>query len=172
MSRTAELLEMEFETRMEQECELLAELHDRQVVLKEKIRTKDWNGLEQTMKTISELADTLVEVDEARQGFFDELRAKVLPDAGANGDSSFYGVVVRLPDEMRERLSELYRKMKFSVLGIQTVTWCIDEHVQTINDTMHQILGELYPHKKGNIYSSAGIKRQSESNPLLVDTRL
>ncbi len=164
MSSTVETLEH----HMERECVLLSGLYEKQVTLKEKIHTKDWNGLEETMSEMSDLADELVTVDKQRQLSYEKLQSHVSQDE----ETSFYGVVVRLPERERARLSDLYRKMKLSVLGIQTVTYCIDDHVQTINDTMHRILGELYPHRKGNIYSSEGMKREAAGNPLLFDRSL
>ena len=119
-------------------------------------------------ETMTGLADELVETETERHGAFEELKASV----GEGRNATFYQVVVHLDHSEREELAELYRMMKFSVFGIQTTTYCMDEHVRTINDTMHDILGEMYPHRKGKMYSRHGAELERGTNPLLVDREL
>ena len=153
---------------MRQECNILAEFHESETTMKVKIHEKDWDSLETIIDRMSELADSLVEVDTSRQTAFDEIKTRV----GESSAAGFYQVIVHLPFEDRNVLSDLYRMMKASVFGIQAVTYCMDAHVRTLNDTIHGILGELYPHRKGSIYSKKGQKLQSGSNPILLNKEL
>ena len=153
---------------MRQENELLGRFKSAEMEMMEAIRKKDVDRLELCLKTMVELSDSLAELEEQRHITFFKLRDAV----GEDQDSSFYQVIVHLPVDTRDQLAELYRSMKFAVLGIQAVTSCLDEHVKSVNGTMQQILNELFPHRKGNMYSKEGTRREAESNPLVVNQRL
>jgi hypothetical protein len=153
---------------MKAELALLESFREAEIELKNSIHRKDWDSLESEMSVLNGLTDELVQVEEARNRAFLDLRDLV----GEGENSSFYQVIVHLPAEEREALAELYRGMKFKAVGIQAVTYCIDEHVQTINATMHRILNELFPYRKGNMYSRQGKKQEVESNPMVVNHHL
>ena len=154
--------------QMQRECTLLAEFHDAETTMRARIHQKDWDGLESVMAEMTTLADRLVETENARHNAFEAVRSEVEEEASA----TFYQVIVHLSPEERDALAELYRTMKFSVFGIQAVSYCVDDHVRTLNDTMHEVLGELYPHRKGSIYSKSGAKLPNDANPLLIDQEL
>lgn len=160
--------DLRLRTYMKAELALLERFREAEIELKNCIHTKNWDSLEKTMKEMNELAAELNATEDARHRAFIELRDLV----GEGETSGFYQVIVHLPFEERESLAELYRAMKFVAVGIQAVTYCIDEHVQTINGTMHQILNELFPHRKGNMYSKQGKRREVEENPMVVNHHL
>ena len=153
---------------MKRECTLLSSFHEAENTMRGRIQCKDWDGLELVMDEMTELADDLVTTEGDRHLEFEKLREFVKE----NKDASFYQIVVHLPRMEREKLSELYRLMKSSVFGIQAESYCMDQEVRNVNDTMHSILGELYPHRKGNIYSKEGAKTQTGANPVLFDHEL
>ena len=153
---------------MERECSLLSRFYECETAMRDRIESRDWDGLEATLEDLAKLADLLVETEIERHFAFEDLRKAV----GEGEEATFYQVVVHLPPEEREKLSGLYRAMKFSLFGIQTTTRCMDEHVSTINEVMHNILGELYPHRKGRIYSARGAQLDSGTNPILIDREL
>ncbi len=153
---------------MKQEHALLERFKSAEMGMTEAIRNKDVDRLELCMKTMEGLSDSLVQIEEQRHIAFLKLRDAV----GEDQDASFYQVIVHLPVDTRDRLAELYRSMKFAVVGIQAVTSCLDEHVKSVNGTMQQILNELFPHRKGNMYSKEGKRCEAESSPLVVNQRL
>jgi hypothetical protein len=153
---------------MRGECALLHQFHDAETSMKERIHHKDWNGLDSVIGEMTQLADDLVKIENARHEAFTALREGVDEES----DATFYQVVVRLPAHERDLLTELYRAMKFSVFGIQSISYNIGDEVRTMNDTVHDIIGELYPHRKGRLYTKSGSKQQDGSNPLLVDHEL
>ncbi|MBT3276209.1 MAG: hypothetical protein HN368_23885 [Spirochaetales bacterium] len=153
---------------MKRELELLETFRGAELELKNSINEKDWDSLDTSVNKMNLLSIELVDIEESRNTAFHELRELI----GENKDAGFYQVIVHLPPEERELLAELYRAMKFTAVGIQAVTYCIDEHVQTINGTMHQILNELFPYRKGNMYSKEGKRREIEQNPMVVNHHL
>ena len=153
---------------MKIELALLEEFREAEIDLKNCIHEKDWDSLDSAMRPMNLRSAKLEHIEEARNKAFQDLRDLVGEDEGAG----FYQVIVHLPLQERDILAELYRAMKFTAVGIQAVTYCIDEHVQTINGTMHQILNELFPYRKGNLYSKQGKRREIEENPMVVNHHL
>ena len=153
---------------MEGECALLEQFRELEVQLKGCIHAKDWSGLESVIGRLNSLAINMADIEAERHAKVLELRLQV----GESEEATFYQLIVHLPPADRERLAELYRRMKLTVVGIQSVTWCISEHVHEINDTLQQVLGELFPHRKGSLYSQEGTKTDSGESPMLVNHSL
>ena len=153
---------------MKIELALLETFRETELELKNGINRKDWDGLERCIQKMRELSIELVTVEDKRNHAFIELRDLV----GEVETANFYQVIVHLPVEERDFLAELYRAMKFAAVGIRSVTYCIDEHLQTINGTLQQVLNELFPYRKGNLYSNQGEKRETSHNPMIVNERM
>ncbi|MCI0481502.1 MAG: hypothetical protein L0213_07930, partial [Candidatus Dadabacteria bacterium] len=150
---------------MKLELNRLEAFREAELELKNGISRKDWDGLDRCIRKMKLLSTDLVGVEEKRNRAFIELRDLVGEEEGAG----FYQVIVHLPVEERESFAELYRAMKFLAVGIRSVTYCIDEHLQTINGTLQQILNELFPYRKGNLYSKHGKRREAHHNPMIVN---
>jgi hypothetical protein len=164
MTSTAE----ELIQHMRRECSLLIEFHDAETEMRARIHEKDLDGLQVIIESLMTLADELVETENARHRAFEAIKR----ESGEPDEATFYQVVVHLREPERNAVTDLYRTMKFSVFGIQAVSVSVDEQVRSLNDTMHAILGELYPHRKGNLYSKSGAKLPNGTNPLLIDREL
>ena len=150
---------------MKLEFETLEAFRETELELKNGITRKHWDGLEQCIRKMKLISADLVDIEDKRNRAFIELRDLV----GESDGAGFYQVIVHLPVDERELLAELYRAMKFSAVGIRSVTYCIDEHLQTINGTLQQILNELFPYRKGNLYSKHGGRREAHNNPMIVN---
>ncbi len=153
---------------MKSEFELLESFREDELNLKEVINRKDWDGLDKCIRKMNALSQELSAVEEKRNRAFVDLQDLV----GEREDAGFYQVIVHLPPEERETLAELYRAMKLAAVGIRSVTYCIDEHLKTINGTLQGILNELFPHRKGNLYSKQGERKEASGNPMVVNHRL
>jgi len=136
--------------------------------LKEAIGRKDWDDLDDCMRRMNGLSKELTAVEEKRNRAFLDLQDLV----GEREQGGFYQVIVHLPAEEREALADLYRAMKFAAVGIRSVSYCIDEHLKIINGTLQGILNELFPHRKGNLYSKQGERREAADDPMVVNHRL
>ena len=150
---------------MQEECDLLDQFRKYEAELKACIYGKDWGGLESVIGVLTSMAEKLSDIEAVRHEHFERLRGESLEAP----EASFYQVIVHLPVSDREHLAAMYRKMKLTVLDIQTITWCINEHVHGINDALQQVLDELFPHRKGRMYSKEGTQAESGTNPMLIN---
>jgi hypothetical protein len=153
---------------MASELKLLEAFREAELDLKNRISNKEWDGLERCIHKMKSLSDDLTGIEEKRSRAFGELQDLV----GEKEEAGFYQVIVHLPSGERESLAELYRAMRFAAVGIRSVTYCIDEHLKAINGTLQQILNELFPYRKGNLYSKHGERREAEDNPMVVNQSL
>ena len=87
-------------------------------------------------------------------------------------DASFYHLVVNFPEDERDLFAELFRSLKLAAFKIQGVTGGIDSYVSNVSDSMHQILNELFPARKGKLYSKAGSPKEAEMNPMVLNHQL
>lgn len=150
------------------EIELLEKFSELELNLQDCIFNRDWKGFEGILKEMQPVSEDLVEVEESRNAAYDELRAKTT----GREDASFYQVVLGLPEEQRESFSQLYRKLKFTVLRLKGITEGMDSFVGSMTGTMREILDDIFPYRKGNIYSSRGRARAVNENPMVVNHHL
>ena len=153
---------------MKSELGLLEAFREAEIDLKNNINRKDWDALEQCIRKMKALSAKLAAVEENRNHAFCDLQDLVCEKE----DAGFYQVIVHLPVDEREALAGLYRAMKLAAVSIRSVTYCIDEHLKTINGTLQQILNELFPYRKGNIYSKQGERQEASGNPMVVNHNL
>ena len=153
---------------MNEERELLERIMGLETQLKSCVVERSWKGLERTVRDINLIAQRLTEVEDIRDAAFKELKVKL----GAGPEAGFYQIVVLLPEAMRERMAEAYRRLRLAVLEIQGLNTTIDAYLRTIIQTVHDALGELYPFRKGKIYSRRGKAKPVHSNPMVVSHRL
>ncbi len=150
------------------EIELLEQFSELELSLQDCIYNRDWKGFEEVLKEMQPISEELVDVEERRNIAYDDLRIK----ATGREDTSFYQVVLGLPEEQREGFSKTYRKLKFTVLRLKGITEGMDSFVGSMTGTMREIMDDIFPYRKGNIYSSRGRTRQVNENPMVVNHHL
>lgn len=153
---------------MRSELALLEAFKELELQLKNGISQKNWDQVEECISKMKALSADLAAVEEKRNRAFIDLQDLM----GESDNAGFYQVIVYLPVEEREALAQLYRAMKFAAVGIRSITYCIDEHLKTINGTLQRILNELFPYRKGNLYSHQGERREASDNPMVVNHSL
>ncbi len=163
---------MKIHARFAQSLEQEIEAIQRGIAVAEEVRTSifdhDWDGLSENLEKLHNSSEKIAGIEEERDRLFQQLKEQLsMPE-----DAGFYAVAVRLPEEIRERLSERYRTLKQTVLQFQGVIWSIDAYTRTMSSTFQEVLYAFYPHKRGTMYERSGRKRNTENDPLVVNKRL
>jgi len=153
---------------MAEETLLLEEFGSREEEIRSCINSNNWNELTVTIQKLSPLAEKIEQVERTRDDVFSSLRIMF----GEQEDASFYHVAFHLPARERDICVELYRKLKMAAIRIQSITMSIDSYVRTVSGTVRQILEEIFPYQKGNIYSKSGDAVGTQSEPLVFNTSL
>lgn len=153
---------------MERQAALLEHMVSYEITLKESIVAHNFTGLELAQRKMSPILNEIAAAEAARHAAFLKLQVAV----GEGPESGFYEVLSHLDRATREKAADAYRTLKFTVLKIQGLTDSIDIYLTTVTAAMQEVLSELFPFQKGNIYTRRGTKRQAQANPMLISRRL
>ena len=150
---------------MKQEISLLEDFRLREEELRGLLKRSDWTLLTELMENLDRIAGWVESTDNRRQSVY----ARLCECSGAGGDLPFYQSIAMLPDDLRAECAELYRSLKFSIVKIQGLTWSLDSHIRSVSDTMYTVLNELFPYRKGKLYSRLGTAKTADTEPLVVN---
>lgn len=153
---------------LNQEVEGFTSAVSRAEAIRSSIFQHDWKELSHNLEKMDRLSGYLTALEKERVHVFEKLRQEV----GESADSGFYTVVVRLPKDAQDNLSTLFRQLKGLVLQLQGLTWSIDAYTRSLSSTIYDILQEVFPHRRGTMYSNTGRKRMNENDPLVINHRL
>jgi len=153
---------------MEEEILLLNEFCREEEKIKDYIVKKNWEGLNRTIRNANPLIEQINTIEKKRNTAFVELRNHF----GFNGEAGFYHVIVNFAEGERDIFADLYRNLKLSAIRIQSVTGGIDSYVSNVSGSMNSILDELFPARRGKIYSKQGNPTELEINPMVLNHNL
>ncbi|WP_269844563.1 flagellar export chaperone FlgN [Marispirochaeta aestuarii] len=153
---------------MKQEISLMEEFRCNEEKLRDALKQSDWTSLSDHMERMGQIADWIDTTEKKRRDAYSALCA----DFDADDSIPFYQAIMSLPEDMRCECAELYRSLKFTTVKIKGVTWSLDSHIRSVSDTMQAVLNELFPYRKGRIYSRHGKTRTADTEPLVVNQHL
>lgn len=153
---------------LQQEVDGFNSAIERAETIRASIFKHDWKQLTESMEKMERLSGYLDALEKERVHVFETLRSEL----DASPSDGFYTVVVRLERDEQEKLSVLFRKLKTRVIQLQGVIWSIDAYTRTISTTIYDILQEIFPHKRGTMYSNTGQKQKAGNDPLVVNHQL
>ena len=153
---------------LQQEVEGFSSAIERAEIIRSSIFKHDWQQLTDSLEKMERLGGYLAALEKERVHVFEKLRNEV----HASPSDGFYTVVVQLPREEQDSLSDLFRRLKTQVIQLQGVIWSVDAYTRSISATIYDILQEIFPHKRGTMYSKSGKKRKAGNDPLVVNHQL
>ncbi|MBN2509288.1 MAG: hypothetical protein JXB03_03385 [Spirochaetales bacterium] len=153
---------------MQREVTLLEEFARIEKSIRSHIHESDWDGLNDDLSMIEPVTAQINETEEGRHKVFTSLCGSL----GKEPWEGFYHIIVHLEPGQRDECARLYRVLKLSVLTIQGITFSIDAHVRAVSLTVGKALDQLFPHRKGKLYSKTGTSVAADAGPMLVNHRL
>jgi predicted transcriptional regulator len=151
-----------------EETRVIKKFCNQELEVKQHLFDKDWKNLNEAIKESQKTSEQIQELEEERNGVFDDLCGYIGEETKAN----FYHVIVYLPTGERDRLGYLYRELKMEVFRMQSITAGIDTYISSMRDTMNHVLEEVFPHRKGKIYAKDGRETTVETDPMVISHRL
>jgi len=153
--------------RMEREKELFLEMGQQVERLRDSVQRKSWTAGLALAQGLEQFALTIEEADTERDKAFCALCASL----GLPADAVFSAVLARMPAGQRGTLEESWRNLRMSVVRLATATNRLRYFAEALAGTLGRILEEVFPHRRGKIYSRRG-KATSVNDSLLVDRSL
>jgi hypothetical protein len=152
---------------MEMEAGLLADYAVRLQELQRTIARHDWDEVQKGIAGLRNLAGEVETAEAARVEAFRALKAEHFLPA----EESFDQAAERLEGPQRERLKELARRLKIGVVRVKGSSGLLGYYVRSALQARHQVLEELYPHRKGRLYSRSGRARSAADESLMLDRK-
>ena len=153
--------------RMERETDLFVVMGQEVDRLRDSVQQKQWavglriaQDLEHAAMKIEE-ADT--ERDQAYQALCDNL--------GIPGSSVFSLLLSHVSAELRQPLEQTWRDLRTSVVRLGTASNRLRYFAESLGGTLGRVLEEVFPHRRGRIYSRHGTATRVNDS-LLVDRKL
>ncbi|MDA3938633.1 MAG: hypothetical protein PF693_04905 [Spirochaetia bacterium] len=153
---------------LEKEIELINSFILVENTIMESVISNNWDVLETSINLTKDISFSIEALDKQRIDCVEILRKEVGEDIGAH----FYRLTINLKIEQKNKINDLYRSFKLSVLNLQNMNWRIDNYVSTVTGIMKQTLNEIYPNRRGSLYSRSGIIKEAESNPMVLNRKL
>jgi len=155
-----------FAAHMEQENSLLEAFAVMGEVLRTAIASHSWEEMERQITRMRDLSARIHEVEQKRNQSYNEFRASL----GGSPRDGFYQTITRLDPVTREKYSEIYRRLKFSILGIRGLSQNLDAYIRTYSIMLKGVFQEIFPPKTSAVYSARGTFRDDGDLPRFLNT--
>ncbi len=146
------------------ETRTLKDYADLQRSLQQAISKRKWTELNKEIDALRLLVDKIEALEEDRIQAYQSLKGSL--QAGER--EGFTEIVARLPAEERDELIALYRHMKAAVIRVKASAGLLNYYVQSMSEALRQILEELFPHRKGKMYSRTGKPKEAGDESLML----
>lgn len=155
-------------SQLEKQSELLAEFRRKEAELQEAIIERDWPAMDAVIPELERLGDELEELEGQRAAAV----AASKEELGLEADSPFPELLAKVEPQDRAELTSLYRTLQIAVLRVRNQTSGIDAYVRNSVRTANTVLGEIFPERKGTLYSRSGAHRPAHGTAIVLDHEL
>jgi len=155
-------------SQLKKQTELLGEFGKRELCLQTAILERNWPAMDSVMPDLERLSATLEAVERRRHSIVTKLKLA----AGLEQDAPFGELVLKAKPRDRAELTILYRNLQIAVLRVKNHTSGIDTYVRNSVRTANTVLGELFPERKGTIYSSNGAQSPVRGTAMVLNHEL
>jgi len=152
---------------MERETELFLVMGQEVDRLRDSVQLKKWAvglGIAQGLERV---ALKIEEADAARDRAYQAL----CDNLGLPRDAVFSLLLSRMSAEQRPPLEQTWRDLRTSVVRLGTASNRLRYFAEALSGTLGRVLEEVFPHRRGRIYSRRGTAT-SVNDSLLVDRKL
>ncbi|MBN2351864.1 MAG: hypothetical protein JXD23_04775 [Spirochaetales bacterium] len=127
-----------------------------------------WDGLENAILRLRKKSDAVDRSEEERVRSFQMLKVALgIPD-----NAGFFKLLPFIQEENRRTLTEAYRKLKLAVYAVKGATLRLSYYFQSYSETVKKIMGEIFPHRKGKLYSHTGRPTGTIDERLVLDKHM
>jgi hypothetical protein len=158
----------EFIRCMKDEATLLAGFAGLEEEMQRLVSDRRWDGLEAVILRLRKKSDLVNRSEEERVRSFHVLKIAI----GIPEDVSFFKTLPFVPEENRRVLTEAYRALKLAVYAVKGATLRLSYYFQSYSETVKKVMGELFPHRKGRLYSFTGQPTRTIDDSLVLDKSL
>jgi hypothetical protein len=146
------------------EARTLKDFAELQKGLQQAISKRQWTELNKEIDALRQLAEKIETLEEDRIQAYQRLKSSLKADE----NDSFTEILAHLPAKDRDELLTLYRHLKAAVIRVKASAGLLNYYVQSMSEALRQILEELFPHRKGKMYSRTGKPKEPGDESLML----
>ncbi|MDR0447613.1 MAG: flagellar export chaperone FlgN [Treponema sp.] len=147
------------------EIEVLENIPPLQGMIRNAVIKREWAEYETLMHTVGEIGSRFEALDAEREALFKTMADGEEPD-------SFYAWAAKLPDNEKDKISTLYRKLKMITLQIRIANDTLMEYLREVKTVIAGVLDRAYPDRRGKMYSRRGTERETDMRSVMVNRSL
>ncbi len=166
-TRQARLVES-LKEKMRSEIDMLAEFVRLEESVSGMVTRRDWSSMEETLATLNEMSARIEKTEGRRHEVYTDLKETLF----AGDEVSFRDVLSPLPASETKTLMELQKEMRSTLVRVKSLSNGLIYYLSCMRESTSRILEEVFPQRKGKIYSSSGRTRDNIDQPRLVNQRL
>ncbi|NOY10152.1 MAG: hypothetical protein GXP33_15065 [Spirochaetes bacterium] len=168
LSFEKDLLIGKFKQEMSIEIQLLDSFFRLEEELHSAIYEKEWTRIEELVSNLKNTGTDIENIDDRRDQYFSAVK-KHLGLSVASGLSEMLGYMEK---EQQEEIQKLHRDLKIRVVKVKGSTGRLRYLFRTLSESLNDILGEVFPHRKGKIYSMHGRPAEYAEESVMVNRNL
>jgi hypothetical protein len=154
--------------QMEREIELLKSFIGIEEELNGLVKRRDWLHLEKTIDRLNHASSEIESREAKRHQIFSLLRDNV----GLNQEDSFQTVLSKLDPPEKSRLDLLQREMKSCLIRVKSLSNGVIYYMRCMQESTRRILDELFPQRRGRIYSNSGQHSEGVNDAMIINHQL
>jgi hypothetical protein len=132
------------------------------------ISERRWDGLESIIIRLRKKSDLLNQAEDKRVQSFELLKTNL----GVPSSAGFFKILPIVKDEKRAQMTESYRKLKLAIYSVKGATLRLSYYFQSLSETFKKVMGELFPHRKGKLYTRTGKLTKTIDDTLVLNKSL
>jgi hypothetical protein len=149
----------------------LTDLAENLTIVRDALFQKNWINLERIMRRNNPLVEEFEKLEYDRNRLLESMKTERGGENVPGGDllAELYSCI---SSESRAELEEKRRRMKILVSRISSLSEGIEFYVRTTANTLGNILDELFPVRRGKLYSKSGKTAGPGEMPMVVNRAL
>lgn len=153
---------------MRRETALFELILNEEEAMTQAIRERNWVSLEASIRSIDVVERELNSLESHREGLFLGLKQEL----GLGSEATFYQWAVNLPRDLRDELTETYRRLKYQALNARASGAVIANYISESQTVLSGIMEELFPQRRDVTYDKRGTRKQGQLHSIVLDKAL
>jgi hypothetical protein len=154
------------------ECEVLREA----AVIQEKIRmaviNREFEGFEDQINAMNEIERSITVLENEREQLFTLFEALIRQSYFTDTKDDrgrFYGMVCHLPENQRNELTGIYRRLKMETLKLRVANEAFMVYLAGVKSTFKEFFDLVFPDRAGKMYNAHGTHLSSDMRSMVVN---
>jgi hypothetical protein len=158
---------------LKREIEILGKISSMQELVRNAVVNREWMNFESLLEKMHEQGNEFELLEAERIGLF----ADFMPEKDHGevsrthkaGETAFYALISRFPEDKAKELGELYRKLKLETLKTRMANDALLRYLNEGRSMVAAFLEAAFPDRKGRLYSRWGRQIQADMRSMVLN---